>query len=134
MPALEKLSDVAFFQWVAACDEKGVSPGNIKYAFRAHITLQSTFDIVTQALQRAGHQQVPDWDNRVKFTMDQDPGLGILGSVHGSGVAFFLLQHKAKLGLKKITEVTVWSSTGAFDFQADPEDNWLNLRFKIENV
>ncbi|KAF9871947.1 hypothetical protein CkaCkLH20_10579 [Colletotrichum karsti] len=134
VPELEKLSDVSFFQWVAACDEKKISAGNIKYAFRAHITYQPSFDIVTKALQNADYQKVPDWDKRATFTMDQDSGLGILGSVHGSGVAFFLLQHKAKLGLKRITEVTVWSSTGEFDFGVDPEDNWLNLRFKIENV
>lgn len=104
---------------------------NLKLIFRTHITYQKTFDIIIQALREGGHQSVPGWDQRITFQIDSDPGLAILGSTHGASTAWMLLQHKYRLGLKAIKEVTVWGTNGGFAFDAPVKETKLNLRFTI---
>ncbi|KAK1948934.1 hypothetical protein LY78DRAFT_732423 [Colletotrichum sublineola] len=133
VPELEHVSDLAYFQWLEACQIKRVHPSTIRLIYAAHITYVPSFNVVLQALSRQGHQSVPDWNNRAILSMDSDEGLAILGSTHGAGAALFLLQHKAALGNKAITEVTVWGGSGGFRFHTDPLYASLNLRFTVSD-
>lgn len=45
--------------------------------------------------------------------MQQDEGQAILGTPNGLGCGYVLAQHKEKLGVNTITEVTVWAVTAA---------------------
>ncbi|TID05075.1 hypothetical protein CH35J_003069 [Colletotrichum higginsianum] len=133
-PELEQLSDIAYFQWLYACREKNIHPANIRLIFRAKITYAPSFELIALALSDAGYGRVPGWDRRATFGMDTRPGLAILGSTHGSGAALFLIQHKRILGLKKITQVTVWGDNGGFALDSDAERVALNLRFVVTNA
>ncbi|KAK1994456.1 hypothetical protein LX36DRAFT_641445 [Colletotrichum falcatum] len=133
VPELEQLSDLAYFQWHEACQIKRVHPSSIRLIYRTHITYVNTFNIVSQALYRQGHKSVPGWNNRAVLSMESDEGLAILGSTHGAGAALFLIQHKAALGNKRITEVTVWGTYGGFQFDANPLYASLNLRFTVSD-
>lgn len=66
--------------------------------------------------------------------MDSRPGQAILGTLQGASTALFLIQHKATLGHKKITEVAVWTAFEPVEFDADPEYAYMNMRFKVENA
>ncbi|KAH0421283.1 hypothetical protein CcaCcLH18_13510 [Colletotrichum camelliae] len=133
VPDLEQLSDLVYFQWLDACQAKGVHPSNVKLIYRSNVTYRPTFNVVLQALYNKGHQFVPGWNNRVILSMDTEEGLAILGSTHGAGAALFLIQHKAALGNKRITEVTVWGGSAGFRFDADPEYAGLSLRFTVSD-
>ncbi|TEA17029.1 hypothetical protein C8034_v000486 [Colletotrichum sidae] len=138
IPDLEFLSDISYFQWLQACEEKGVSPDRISLIFRARVSYKPTFDIIIKALKEAGRKKVPSWKDRATLTMSTIPGLAILGSTHGSGAAMFLIQHKAKLGLKRISEVVVWGSgSDGFEFGSEgkgEEGPYVHLRFTVEKV
>ncbi|KAF4848007.1 hypothetical protein CGCSCA4_v005395 [Colletotrichum siamense] len=131
VPDLDTLSDFAYFQWWLGCEAMGIEMTNLKLIFQAHIVYEKTFDIVLQALREEGHQSVPGWDERITFQLDSDPGLAILGSPNGASTAWMLLQHKYRLGLKAIKEVTVWGSNGGFQLDAPIKETKLNLRFTI---
>ncbi|KAK2049510.1 hypothetical protein LZ31DRAFT_562639 [Colletotrichum somersetense] len=124
VPDLNALSDVVFFQWLSACKIDKVDPKELKVAFRMAILTKSTVDIIEQALSKAKYKLEPGWDNRKVFTMRQSGGMAILGSAHGAGLAWLLLQHKDTLGVKTITEVAVWQGVRGL----------YNLRFKIKDV
>ncbi|KAK1951910.1 hypothetical protein LY78DRAFT_697911 [Colletotrichum sublineola] len=144
MPDLHTLSDLAFFQWVEGCRHKKASPKSLKVVFRTHITYEPTFALVMQALKEAGHKRVPGWRNRATFKMGTRQGDAILGSTHGSGVAWMLIQHKDALGVKEIAEAVVWGhqprtrkkpgSPDGFEFTASPDSVDLNIRFTIRNA
>ncbi|KAJ0343519.1 hypothetical protein COL154_009081 [Colletotrichum chrysophilum] len=133
VPDLEQLSDMVYFQWLDACQAKGVHPSNVRLIYRSNITYRPSFNVVLQALYNKGHQSVPGWNDRVILSMDTEEGLAILGSTHGAGAALFLIQHKAALGNKRITEVTVWGGSRGFAFNADPEYAGLSLRFTVSD-
>jgi hypothetical protein len=93
-------------QWQNAAGNANV--GRLKYIFRATITNTDTQNIVTEALSRTG-RTLGNWDNRVEFSMFTKEGLAILGTPNGSGVAWFLINHKAQMGVKTIGSVFVWA-------------------------
>lgn len=134
VPDLDTLSDIAYFQWLSACQYKNKSPTTLKVVFRAGVSYKPTFDIAIQALKDEKFDQVPGWDKRAVFKMDSRPGRALLGSTHGAGIAWMLIQHKEKLGIKTITEVTVWGSKGGFGFKEKPHTVRLNLRFVIKDA
>ncbi|TDZ40358.1 hypothetical protein C8035_v004053 [Colletotrichum spinosum] len=134
VPDLDTLSDVSYFQWLRGCDVAGVDSKNVKLIFRAHITYQPSFDIIVEALRKSGHKKVPGCADRVTLQMNTDEGLAILGSTHGASTAWFLLQHKVRLGLKDLKEVTIWGSKGGFVFDTPIKETKLNLRFTVVDV
>ncbi|KAK1980410.1 hypothetical protein LZ30DRAFT_659455 [Colletotrichum cereale] len=127
IPELNALSDVAFLQWEDACQYKGVDVKNLKVVFRSNIVTKSSVTIIEQALKESGYKRAPGWKDRAVFSMDTRAGAAILGSTHGAAVAWMLLQHKDKLGLKTITEVAVWNSEVLGKVLPA-----VNLRFKIK--
>ncbi|KAF4822305.1 hypothetical protein CGCTS75_v010734 [Colletotrichum tropicale] len=134
VPDLDTASDIAYFQWRDGCLSGGDDVKSLKVVFRSHIVYNKTFQIVMEALRRAKYTEVPEWDKRITFKMDTDEGLAILGSTHGASTAWMLIQHKAELGLKDITEVVVWAANGAFPLTRNPNLANLNLRFTIVDV
>ncbi|KAK2042892.1 hypothetical protein LZ31DRAFT_622837 [Colletotrichum somersetense] len=105
VPQLSALSDVVFLQWLQACKLDNVDPKNLKVAYRLTIITSSTWDTIDLALNNANHELLPGWENRKVFTMKESEGAAILGTSHGAGIAWLLIQHKHVLGIKTITEV-----------------------------
>ncbi|KAH0423505.1 hypothetical protein CcaCcLH18_12131 [Colletotrichum camelliae] len=146
VPDMDTLSDLAFFQWLIGCQAKKVDPKSLKVVFRAHITYWPTYFIVLQTLMRVGHKRVPGWDDRVTFKIGTREGDAILGSTHGAGTAWMLIQHKDVLGVKEITEAVVWGTVQpkneadklglakGFEFDEDRASSVLNIRFTINNA
>lgn len=57
IPDLTNLSDLAFFQWTEACQEKSVDPGAITQMVWAHVVTPLTFKQVQQSLMEASCSQ-----------------------------------------------------------------------------
>lgn len=113
-PPMSRFSDFAFLQWDEVCRaSSNCQP--IKYFLRHHVVYEPSFDVARQALRNRNLATIPTWANRETFTPDDeddDGFFGILAGAHGSGAAYFLLQHKAQLGLRKVSSITVWAVNG----------------------
>ncbi|KAK2006109.1 hypothetical protein LZ32DRAFT_503643, partial [Colletotrichum eremochloae] len=138
VPSLNRLSDFAFFQWIKGCQYKKVNPGYLRFVFRMNITYKPTRQVIMDALKEAGYTRVPGWGYHAKFKTGTRQGDAILGTTHGAGVAWMLIQHKDALGVKEIDEVAVWGHLKAgngdgFEFRASPDSFVLNVRFTIKN-
>lgn len=89
--------------------------------------------LVTQAFQIARLTSIPTYENKVTFNMDTDVGKGILGSPNGAGCGYLVAQHKAQLGLKKITKVVVWAQD-EWGLEQSTDDLYLSMYFPVEEV
>ncbi|KAF0328341.1 WD domain-containing protein [Colletotrichum asianum] len=144
VPDMDTLSDFAFFEWLEGCQYKNLDPKDLKVVFRTHITYGPTFRIVVDALKEAGYKRVPGWKDRAVIKMATRQGDAILGSTHGAGTAWMLIQHKDVLGVKEIVEAVVWGyqprlmglfgNADGFKFTASPDSAVLNIRFTIRNL
>ncbi|KAK2762134.1 hypothetical protein FQN54_001141 [Arachnomyces sp. PD_36] len=121
-PPLSKLSDMYFLFWKMLA--KGKDIRNIKYFFRHHVINSHSKKI---ALEVTGGS-IPEWPG-VSYDMSTKEGKAILGTPNGSGVAFFLLNHKPELGVRVPTKVTVFKTIGR-DSDGQPED-WIHFLFSI---
>ncbi|KAF9885830.1 hypothetical protein FE257_012302 [Aspergillus nanangensis] len=121
-PPLSKLSDVYYLFWKELSTNKNVK--NLKYFFRHHVINTQSKRI---ALEVAGGA-IPEWPG-VSYDMSTDQGKAILGTPNGSGVAFFLINHKPELGVRVPTKVTLFKTIGR-DANGQPED-WVHFLFYI---
>jgi hypothetical protein len=51
--------------------------------------------------------RLPPWPGKT-FSIDSDAGKVLLASPNGRGTAWFLIQHKAKFGVKWIDQITIF--------------------------
>jgi glucokinase len=105
LPPLQNWSDVTFLQWNHLT---AGNPGALKYVWRVNIFNAETYAIVKEALKRK-YDEEPSTLGRL-FSVDDEEGKAILGTVHGSGVAYLLAQHKEQMGLKVVKGVYVSQS------------------------
>ncbi|KAK1963036.1 hypothetical protein LY78DRAFT_749323, partial [Colletotrichum sublineola] len=59
IPALNRLSDIAFLQWLEACQHEKTDPRDLRVIFQAHVTYKPTFETVVDALKELGLKSVP---------------------------------------------------------------------------
>jgi hypothetical protein len=109
LPPLQN-SDVVFLQWNHLT---GGNPGALKYVWRVNIFNADTYAIVKEALKRKYDEGLSTVGRL--FSIDDEEGKAILGTVHGAGVAYLLAQHKDQMGLKSVS--------GVYVFQSPEKDN-----------
>lgn len=78
---------------------------NIRYFFMLGISNDVTNQLIARCLQNVG-KELQEWPG-VTFATSTDEGRALLGSPNGAVFAYFLMQHKAQLGHKTITRITV---------------------------
>lgn len=115
-PALSRWSDVVYLVWADLCGSEPDAAKKIKYFFRHHIRIDSpTVAVINEAIGGAGNLEA--WPG-MGFSTDTEQGKALLGTAHGYGPAWFLVNHQERLGRKKVTAVTVFqtmdSVTGNF--------------------
>lgn len=97
-PALHSLSDVAALEYGHRCTEYKHDPTQLRYVIRTVSQTQATNDIVNSILQRGsnGSKTADYWTGRLELTPDTngDDFNAIVGSPHGQGVAWMLIQHR----------------------------------------
>ncbi|KAK7419609.1 hypothetical protein QQX98_003200, partial [Neonectria punicea] len=83
----------------------------VKHIVQARIANEDTEKILERVLDLSGGTSaIGDWDNRLTIDVKRNPNefYAILGSPNGSGGAYFLLTHKAKLGIRTIDTVDIF--------------------------
>ncbi|KAF7555489.1 hypothetical protein G7Z17_g2179 [Cylindrodendrum hubeiense] len=112
---LRQWSDAAWMQWDWACADNGGDNSKVKYIVRSWITNEFTLRVIFQALIDKNNRDgkgttIGKWNNRVTLTEKDHPDQfhAILGSPNGAGTAFFLINHKEKLGIKTIDKVDIF--------------------------
>jgi len=105
---LKQYSDIVFLAWQEMAGHK---VNGLKYIFRHGIVNEETVAVVDQILQRRGAQR-EEWPGLKIPMLDRD-ALALLGTPNGRGPAWMLNQHKRQLGVKRISDVTIFSVDGA---------------------
>ncbi|KAJ5885180.1 hypothetical protein N7495_009690 [Penicillium taxi] len=136
---IRQWSDAVYTQWLAA---GAVESTSLNQIVRAGINNAATQEFVIQALRKQGSvTEIPTWNVDSQLTLtrvdDGDFFAAILGSPNGAGCAYLLAQHKAELGIKQLTSVSIWMSGNTPFTLTSPistlEGN-LNLLFTVEPV
>ncbi|KAL6703814.1 hypothetical protein ACN47E_009033 [Coniothyrium glycines] len=125
MPALRRASDIVSAYWLRG----NQNPRNLRYYFANHIKNDYTLALIAKIFAAIGRTEMPYWPG-VKFTMDTQEAESLLGSPIGATLAYLLLQHKAELGIKHVTEVIVFREAGP----ADEITPIVQMLFRIEDV
>ncbi|KAF2125413.1 hypothetical protein P153DRAFT_112702 [Dothidotthia symphoricarpi CBS 119687] len=100
LPDLQHWSDMAYLQ----CHE---NVADLKYVLRYRIQNNDTQAIIRHLCGETGPGDGLLWPG-VTFRMDEDSGKALLGTPHGSGIAWLLIQHKKQLGHKTLDKVTLY--------------------------
>lgn len=108
LPEMHHWSDVVSAIWVNTAGEKAK---NLRFIFRGKITNQQTIDIMKQTgLSKPGKLDLT-WPGK-KFDMSTDQGKALLGTDHGSSIAYLLITGKDILG-KREPVVTIFTGKHA---------------------
>lgn len=108
-PKLQQWSDVTFLEWQ---NQAASNVGGLKNILRSNIINLDTRNMMDTALQMmTPPQAIGFWGSQVTFEMTSDQGKALLGTPNGGGVAWILINHKAQLGIKTISSVTIWKTT-----------------------
>jgi hypothetical protein len=110
---LKRWWDITFLLWQNFLKENPAGMKQLKCIIRNNISGLETIATIDQAMRTkvpgyyAGGTK--DFDDGTWFDMQQDEAAAaILGTPNGQGVAKFLIQHKAQLGLKTIRRIKVY--------------------------
>ncbi|KAL6229447.1 hypothetical protein BDW75DRAFT_245721 [Aspergillus navahoensis] len=114
LPPLRQWSDVIFLLWqrIAGSNVQG-----LQHHIQFSIANEDTVRIMQNAVGE--DETFSDWE---KFQPLRGGGItfrpgsleyyALLGSPNGFGIAWFLIQHKAQLGIKTVSEITIFGADG----------------------
>jgi hypothetical protein len=100
-------------------------PPATKYILRIHIMHEATCCILKRIVHVHSNGKCGVWPG-ITFDISSDEGNAILGTVHGAGVAWMLIQRKTGFSRKRIVRITVFR----VDCEGD-EYAWPSLLFCI---
>ncbi|KAH7413607.1 hypothetical protein DE146DRAFT_749811 [Phaeosphaeria sp. MPI-PUGE-AT-0046c] len=137
LPLLSASSDYAWGFWNQANPVVGAT--NIQKIMSLDIINSETLVWIDRALrsieQPHGQPKITKpqvWPGTTFILNGDSEALALLGSPNGLGAGFFLAQHKAQLGNKVISKITVWTASEtdlpnllfwvADELEPDPED------------
>jgi hypothetical protein len=124
LPKLRAFSGVLWGYWSKANPDIK----NVRYLFMMGISNDQTNTLIATCLHNK-EETLKEWPG-IEFHTKSDEGHALLGSPNGAAFAYFLMQHKAELGQKTITKVTV--------FRAETDDDLAfvdpHLVFHVEDA
>ncbi|EDU43710.1 conserved hypothetical protein [Pyrenophora tritici-repentis Pt-1C-BFP] len=102
LPELRAFSDVIWGYW----NRNNPDIKNIRYFFMVGISNDLMNELIASSLTNK-KARLAKWPG-TEFSTATDEGHALLGSPNGAAFAYFLMQHKAQLGQKTITKITVF--------------------------
>ncbi|RYN55588.1 hypothetical protein AA0114_g3153 [Alternaria tenuissima] len=96
LPLLRHWSDVAFLQYLSSFHSPLVQPISLNYIFRIQIQSSETLLVLNKIIKMHGRSMYELWPG-ITFDIQSEEGKAILGTPHGSGVAWMLIQHSKAL-------------------------------------
>ena len=105
---LRQWSDVVFLQWKDLFKTSNAKDDitDLRYVFRITISNEDSTALILKAVKNKG-AEFGYWPG-TEFEPQSDEFKAILGSPNGAGVAWFLIDHKAQLGMKTVSKITVF--------------------------
>ncbi|KAF1832885.1 hypothetical protein BDW02DRAFT_553766 [Decorospora gaudefroyi] len=104
LPRLKRVSDIMTAFWLRGHG----NPKNLRYYLAFNVQNDETVPLIARVLKNRGHDKmVPYWPGVTVGTWEKE-GEALLGSPIGSTLAFLLAQHKAELGHKHVTDITIF--------------------------
>jgi hypothetical protein len=110
IPPLHHWSDIAYLQWLAASGSSPsmtVAPAPIRYILRLSIHHPPTYSSLNKIAAKQSSKTYDVWPGAT-FDIAGEEGKAILGTPHGAGVAWMLIQRKKVLGKLRIEKVTMF--------------------------
>ena len=109
LPDIQKWSDVVGITWT---DKAGDQAHKLKYIFRQAIVTPTTLGIINGVVHRQ-KENIPSYQDGFRWpgfkVLPRDEDFkALLGTPHGSGVAFLLLEHPVELPNKQIESVQIF--------------------------
>ncbi|RMZ69880.1 WD domain-containing [Pyrenophora seminiperda CCB06] len=124
LPRVKRVSDIMTAYWL----RDNPTPRNLKYYIASNVLNKQTVLLLSKILVDRGHSLVPYWPG-LTVGMWEDAGEALLGSPIGTTLAFLLAQHKAELGIKHVTDITIFREN--YPPETSPA---IHILFRIEDV
>jgi hypothetical protein len=126
LPKLRSLSDVLWGFWNRDNDDIQ----GLRIYGALWIANDDTRKLAASALASRNRDKLDRWPG-LQFGTDTPEGKALLGSPIGATIAYFLMQHKAELGNKVVTKITLLREEGPDGDLLPPDPN---LFFRIEDA
>ncbi|KAJ5714584.1 uncharacterized protein N7483_011765 [Penicillium malachiteum] len=104
---LKQWSDVVFLDWQNQCSTNDGDITNLNYFIRFSIANLDAGSVIGEV---TGGATIGGYKTPMKFNAGSDEFNALLGTPNGSGVAWFLINHKAQLGTKTLASISLFRS------------------------
>lgn len=134
-PPLSHESDMAFLDWMRACNAHHTDPKSLKHIFLSIILNDTTKEVVKKALANKSYNidddwvRLPSWDGRVTFELDSKEGRAVLATFQVKGIMWMLIQHRHHLGMKKFKRISVFK-----DSDPEREVRGPSVHLELEDI
>ncbi|KAJ5899320.1 hypothetical protein N7495_004064 [Penicillium taxi] len=105
---LQRWSDVSFLQWQELCRSRQHSVKKLNHVVQTLVTNPITESVLCKALGETENTNWEKYKDGLILDSKGDAFTAVLGTPNGSGTAWMLIQHKDQLGLKKVSQITVY--------------------------
>ena len=126
IPNLNKRSDVTFLEWQLECEAAGINTDSLRYMVDHLVVTRLTVSVIFEVLRRLS-ETLDVWPGTGDIAMETDEGKALLGTPHGSGIAWLLADHRALIP-KKVDSVIIFSDSD------DPRNQNINLLWKLKEI
>jgi len=107
---LSQWSDVTFLAWWDVCGHGQRTARKLQAVVHSHITNKNTNGSMKSAVSKANSQltEFPGHTFSLDNANEKNSFAALLATPTGSGTAWFLLQHRARMGWKEVFEIQVY--------------------------
>ena len=108
---LKLWSDVTFLEWQQQCLYTESDIKGLKWIMRRNLRNDMAISVLPKVLKKNGVNsgEVGGWDDRVVLRPESEGFNTLCGTPNGSGVVFFLLDHREQLGRMEVKSIIIWS-------------------------
>lgn len=115
-PPLSHLSDMAFLDYMRACETHQADVENLRHIFISVVTARQLQSVVKEIFEQRrrpiqNFDELPRWAERVCLSPNIHLGQAIMGTVQLQGIVWMLLQHRQQLGWKTVRQVCIFKDT-----------------------
>ena len=121
-PALQRWSDITWLEWSHLCTQQHQQPDDLEVIIHREIYTQKTQRVIEQVLKRQ-NAQLSTWPG-LEISLLTPAGTALLGTPHGIGVAWLLIDNRAVLE-KTVGSVVI--------FKTENSDHY-HLAFKLGRI
>lgn len=119
LPNLQHWSDIAYLQWTNPRLQH--LPIDLHDVIQCKIENKTTYAVISYILANCEYNEGDESLKSLTWNMETEQAKALLGTPHGCGVAWILIQHKAQLEHKVVDSITLfWNVVGLEDLY-DPE-------------